>query len=60
MSIEELHAAYATLKAEGDQLSGDLLDIRRRELGPDDPSTQQTQKILNELYDEVRKAEAKK
>ena len=30
MSTDELHAAYTGLKAEGDKLAGDLLDIRRR------------------------------
>ena len=35
-----------------------VLDIRRRELGPDDKSTRETQQILNELLEDVRKAEA--
>lgn len=35
-----------------------VLDIRRRELGPDDSSTKETQNILNELLEDVRKAEA--
>jgi tetratricopeptide (TPR) repeat protein len=37
-----------------------VLDIRRRNLGPDSPDTKETQKILNELYEDVRKAEAAK
>lgn len=36
-----------------------VLDIRRRELGPDDKSTLETQKILNGLLEDVRKAEGK-
>ena len=35
-----------------------VLDIRRRELGPDHDDTKKTQEILNELIEDIRKAEA--
>lgn len=59
VDLAKLHLKRGLL-SEGVKCYQRVLDIRRRELGPDDPNTQETQKILNELYDEVRKAEAKK
>ena len=59
LDLAKLHLKRGLL-GEGVKCYQRVLDIRRRELGPDDPSTQETQKILNELYDEVRKVEAKK
>lgn len=35
-----------------------VLDIRRRELGPDAEDTKKTQEILNELVEDIRKAES--
>lgn len=35
-----------------------VLDIRRRQLGPDHEDTKTTQKILNDLLEDVRKAQA--
>lgn len=59
LDLAKMHLKRGLL-GEGVKCYQRVLDIRRRELGPDDPNTQETQKMLNELYDEVRKAEAKK
>jgi len=46
--------------SEGVKCYQKVLDIRRRELGPDHPSTRETQQILNELLEDVKKAKAGK
>ncbi len=59
LELARLHITRKNYK-EGVKCYQKVLDIRRRELGPDDDSTKQTQKILNELLEDVRKAEAAK
>lgn len=57
LDLAKLHLMRKNFK-EGVKCYQKVLDIRRRELGPDDSSTKETQKILNELLEDVRKAEA--
>ena len=55
----DLAKLYITRKnyKEGVMCYQKVLDIRRRELGPDHASTRETQMILNELLEDVRKVE---
>jgi tetratricopeptide (TPR) repeat protein len=58
----DLAKIYITRKnyQEGVKCYQKVLDIRRRELGPDHESTKETQKILIELLDDVQKAKTGK
>lgn len=57
LDMAKLHIMRKNYR-EGVRCYQKVLDIRRRELGPDDKSTRETQQILNELLEDVRKAEA--
>lgn len=46
--------------AEGVKCYQRVLDIRRRELGPDHPDTKDTQRILNDLVEDVKKLQGAK
>ncbi|MBX7207835.1 MAG: tetratricopeptide repeat protein [Verrucomicrobiaceae bacterium] len=55
LDLAKLHIMHKNFD-EGVKCYQKVLDIRRRELGPDHESTRETQKILNELLEDVRKA----
>ena len=59
LDLAKMHITRKNYR-EGVRCYQKVLDIRRRELGPDDKSTKETQQILNELLEDVRRAEAAK
>jgi tetratricopeptide (TPR) repeat protein len=59
LDLAKLHIARKNYE-QGVKCYQKVLDIRRRELGPDHGSTRETQKILNELLDDVQRAKAGK